>query len=62
MSNKWNEVFPLNPIAKYIGNAIVVVAVLFVGFYHINRYFFAWRNNPETKQSFTVQNYKNLIQ
>ena len=62
MSNKWSEVFPLNPIAKYIGNAIVVVAVLFVGFYHINRYFFAWRNNPETKQSFTVQNYKNLIQ
>ena len=62
ITNKWSEVFPLNPFAKYIGNAIVVVAVLFVGFYHINRYFFAWRINPVTKQSFTVQNYKNLIQ
>lgn len=62
LATKWSEVFPLNPIAKYIGNTIVIVAILFVSFYHINRYFLAWRNSPTTKQAFTVQNYKNLIQ
>ena len=46
---EWREVFPRNPIARFIGTILVSIAVLTTGLYHMNRYYIAWHNFPETR-------------
>lgn len=52
---QWYKVFPRNPLARNVGLGLVLGVVMLTGFYHINRYFVAWPNTPETKQVYTVR-------
>lgn len=47
--SEWHRIFPKNPIAKFIGTLLISAGVFSVSFYHLNRYFLAWNNAPETK-------------
>lgn len=52
---QWFSYFPRNPLARSIGVGLVVVAIGFTSFYHLQRYFIAWPNTPDTKNSYVVQ-------
>jgi hypothetical protein len=43
---RWLESFPRNPVARSIGVCLLVAAIGFTSFYHLQRYFVAWGNNP----------------
>lgn len=45
--DRWLEGFPRNPIARSIGVCVMVVAIGFTSFYHLQRYFVAWTNYPD---------------
>jgi len=51
--NEWRSVFPRNPIARFVGTMLMTIAVLAASSYHIQRYFLAWTNNPETKKIYS---------
>ncbi|CAN5653678.1 hypothetical protein BH23PAT1_BH23PAT1_3650 [soil metagenome] len=51
MLSEWFYVFPRNPIARTLGVALITSAVLLTSFYHLNLYYRAWPNAPETKTS-----------
>ena len=53
--NQWFSYFPRNPLARNIGVAIVVVAIGFTSFYHLQRYFIAWPNSSDTKSVYVVK-------
>jgi hypothetical protein len=53
MLQQWLAIFPNNPIAKTTATTLMSVTVLLVSYYHINHYFIAWPQTPETKASFT---------
>ena len=55
MLQQWFTVYPRNPIARTLGASILTIAVLMTSFYHINSYFIAWPNAPETKQAFQLK-------
>ena len=44
---QWNEIFPKNPLARFIAIVPIGLLLLIVGGYHTERYFIAWANNPE---------------
>jgi MFS family permease len=46
--HQWLTIFPRNPLARNLAYAIVGALVLTVMIYHTQRYFTAWRNNPDT--------------
>ena len=52
--NQWFAYFPRNPWARNFGVAMIVVAIGFASFYHLERYFIAWPNTPETKSVYIV--------
>jgi len=52
---RWFNVFPRNPVARALGTTLVSVAVIFAGYYHLNRYFVAWPNAPETKAIHSIE-------
>lgn len=56
MLQQWFTVYPRNPLARILGTSILTIAVLMTCFYHINSYFIAWPNAPETKQAFQLKN------
>lgn len=58
MLQQWFTVFPRNPLARAIGTSVLTVAILTTSYYHINRYFIAWPNAPQTKQVFQDKNFK----
>jgi hypothetical protein len=43
---RWLGSFPRNPVARSIGVCLLVAAIGFTSFYHLQRYFVAWGNNP----------------
>jgi len=53
--NQWFSYFPRNPWARNFGVAMIVVAIGFASFYHLERYFIAWPNTPETKTVYVVK-------
>lgn len=53
--NQWFSYFPRNPWARNFGVAMIVVAIGFASFYHLERYFIAWPNTPETKSVYVVK-------
>jgi Dolichyl-phosphate-mannose-protein mannosyltransferase len=55
---QWYSYFPRNPLARSIGVGLIVVAIGFTSFYHLQRYFIAWPNTPDTKNSYMVQSDK----
>lgn len=52
---QWFTVFPRNPVARWIGFVVLGLAVSITAFYHIQNYFVAWPNTPETRQAFSHQ-------
>lgn len=52
--NQWFTYFPRNPWARNFGVAMLVVAIGFASFYHLQRYFVAWPNSTETKSVYIV--------
>lgn len=53
MLQQWFTVFPRNPLARGLGVSLVIVVVGLISFYHLQRYFVAWPNTPETKQAYS---------
>ena len=53
--NQWFSYFPRNPWARNVGVALVVAAIGFSSFYHLQRYFIAWPNAPATKSVYVVK-------
>lgn len=51
---QWFTVFPRNPLARGVGIVLVVIMLALTGFYHLQHYFIAWPNAPETKQAFSI--------
>lgn len=47
----WFTVFPRNPAARTLGIVIIVTVIAVVSSYHLKRYFVAWPNSIETKQT-----------
>ncbi len=58
MINSWLDVFPRNPLARNVGVGIICTVVAFTSFYHLNRYFVAWPNTPETIHALHVARLK----
>lgn len=52
MLQQWSTVFPRNPVAKTLATTLMSIVVALVAFYHINHYFIAWPNAPETHSAF----------
>ncbi len=48
----WLKVFPLNPLARGLGIALVSVAVLLSCAYNLRSYFIAWPHNEATRVTF----------
>lgn len=53
--NQWFSYFPRNPWARNFGVAILAIAIGFSCFYHLERYYIAWANAPETKSVYVVK-------
>ena len=49
MLTEWRSVFPRNPIARFVGTVLMSIAVIAACGYHLNRYFLAWMQAPETR-------------
>lgn len=52
MLQQWSTVFPRNPFAKTLATTLMSIVIALVAFYHINHYFIAWPNAPETRAAF----------
>jgi len=46
---QWFTVFPKNPLAKYIGVAVILLSISLTVFYHMYGYYKVWPNTPDTK-------------
>ncbi len=55
MLQQWFTVFPRNPLANVIGTSLISIAVILTAFYHVNHYYIAWPNAPETKRVFQLR-------
>lgn len=60
LTDRWFEVFPKNPIAKYLGVSLLAIAILASINFQLNRYFIAWSNHKPTKEAFSQQIPKNI--
>lgn len=54
-ANKWTEVFPRNPIARWTGGILLFAAIMVSINFQAYRYFVAWPNNDRTKAIYTEQ-------
>ena len=46
----WREYFPINPLARALEVLILIAFINLSFFYQINKYFIAWKQNPETQE------------
>lgn len=53
--NRWFEYFPRNPLVRNVGVILVVIAIGFSCYYHLQNFYIAWPNSPETKASYVIQ-------
>lgn len=53
--NQWLEVFPRNPIARWVGKGLLLAAVVLSVNFQLQRYFVAWPHADETKAVFNQQ-------
>ena len=51
---QWFTIFPRNPLARNTGVMILVGVLAMTSFYHLQRYFVAWPNTPETRQAYSI--------
>ncbi len=47
--DRWFEVFPKNPISRYVGLSILSIAIFSIFFYQTRSYFVAWPNSKNVK-------------
>ncbi len=52
LSQRWFSVFPHNPFAGSLAYIAIGIMLISVGNYHAQRYFIAWRNSPDTLQTY----------
>jgi hypothetical protein len=52
LSKEWFEVFPRNPIARWIGVLLILSAMALSANFQARRYFIAWAHNSATKSVF----------
>ena len=52
---QWFTVFPFNPIARYVGLGLVIIATGLSCWFQLNRYFIAWRYNPTTQAVYQLK-------
>ncbi len=55
MLKEWYTVFPKNPIARYLGVALMVLIIAFTCFFSARSYFVAWANDPATTSNYSYQ-------
>ena len=55
MLQQWFAIFPRNPLARNIGVAWLCLALVVVGYYHLNRYFVAWPHAATTAQVINLE-------
>ena len=53
--DQWMTIFPRNPIAQSLGVGLVCVVAGFSVYYHLQAYYVAWPQAPETKQVYTIK-------
>ncbi len=49
---QWLEVFPRNPIARWLGISLLVIVIGAAANFQARRYFIAWPHNADTKAAF----------
>jgi hypothetical protein len=50
--HEWLRVFPINPIARGLGIALMGIVITMSCLYNLRAYFVAWPHNPDTKATF----------
>ncbi len=53
--DQWMTIFPRNPIAQGLGVGLVCIVAGFSAYYHMQAYYVAWPQAPETKQVYTIK-------
>ncbi len=53
--DQWMTIFPRNPIAQALGVGLICIVASFSVYYHIQAYYIAWPQAPETKQVYTIK-------
>ena len=53
--NQWFVYFPRNPLARNVGVVLVVIAIGFTSFYHLQNYYVAWPKSSQTKAAYMVK-------
>ena len=53
--NQWFSYFPRNPLARNIGISLLVFSITLTSAYHLESYFVAWPNDPDTKTVYVVK-------
>jgi len=53
--NQWFTYFPRNPLARNIGISLLVFSISLTCAYHLENYFVAWPNDPDTKSVYVVK-------
>ncbi|MDQ3094001.1 MAG: glycosyltransferase family 39 protein [bacterium] len=52
---EWLKVFPKNPVARYLGTGLIIIAVAVSCFYQVSRYFVAWPKAPATRETYSIK-------
>ncbi len=55
LTSQWLTVFPRNPIAKFVGIAVICIMLFFSVVYQIRTYFVAWPHSVATLQTFDLK-------
>jgi hypothetical protein len=55
MIEQWFMIFPYNPFARNLAIILISIAIAVTAFFHINRYFIAWPQNPSSKGIYHIK-------
>lgn len=50
---RWQEIFPRNPLAQFLGTSLLVIAIFFSINFQLRRYFVAWPSTISTVETFS---------
>lgn len=53
--DQWLTIFPRNPIARDAGVGLICIMVSLSTYYHLQAYYIAWPQAPETKQVYIIK-------
>jgi hypothetical protein len=53
--DQWLTIFPRNPIARGLGVGLICITASFSAYYHVQAYYVAWPQAPETEQVYTIK-------